>query len=143
MNRIGSPLSLIKIGEASAIFEVYVVSGHMGSVSHSECAVARLRQGSDARRGESQPQGRPGLDGVEDAVVPQAGGGEVGVALALVLLEDRPLEFRLGQRISLSVSSSIWWNTCFLPTIHSVSAAESPLITLMRLFGQEKRKRGS
>src|SRR4051812_33291339 len=62
------------------------------SRSHPEDAVAELAQRRVGARRQGQPQHGAGLRGVDHAVVPQAGGGVVGVALVLVLLPDRHLE---------------------------------------------------
>src|SRR3712207_9595032 len=62
------------------------------SASHPEDAVAELAQRRVGTRREGQPEHGAGLGGVDDAVVPQPGGGVVGVALGLVLVADRLLE---------------------------------------------------
>src|SRR3954470_17700940 len=60
--------------------------------SHAEDAIANfLQRGVRASR-QGQAEHGAGLGGVDDAVVPEAGGGVVGVALGLVLVADRLLE---------------------------------------------------
>src|SRR4051794_1021738 len=67
--------------------------------SHPEDAVAELAQRRIGARGEGEPEHGAGLRGIDDAVVPEAGGGVVRVTLVLVLLADRRLErlFVLGR----------------------------------------------
>src|SRR3954451_11459533 len=60
--------------------------------SHPEDAVAELAQRRVGARGEGETEHGAGLRGVDDAVVPEAGGGVVGMALVLVLVADRRLE---------------------------------------------------
>src|SRR3954452_11868023 len=67
--------------------------------SHPEDAVAEFAQRCVGARGEGETEHGAGLRGVDHAVVPEAGGGVVRVALVLVLLADRRLErlFLLGR----------------------------------------------
>src|SRR3954465_5007075 len=60
--------------------------------SHPEDAVAERAQRRVGARREGEPEHGAGLRGIDDAVVPEAGGGVVRVALVLVLLADRRLE---------------------------------------------------
>src|SRR3954447_727072 len=60
--------------------------------SHPEDAVAELAQRRVGARGERQTEHGAGLRGIDHAVVPEAGGGVVRMALVLVLLADRRLE---------------------------------------------------
>src|SRR4051794_30427273 len=60
--------------------------------SHPEDSVAELAQRRVGTRRQGQPERGAGLRGVDHAVVPQAGGGVVRVALVLVLITDRRLE---------------------------------------------------
>src|SRR3954466_4449941 len=60
--------------------------------SHPEDAVAELAQRRVGARGEGETEHGAGLRGVDHAVVPEAGGGVVRVALVLVLVADRRLE---------------------------------------------------
>src|SRR5690606_23106119 len=59
---------------------------------HSEHAKARVFDGCVARRGQAQPEHATRVGGLDDAVVPQARGGVVGMALVLVLVADGRLE---------------------------------------------------
>src|SRR3954452_20070165 len=67
--------------------------------SHPEDAVAELAQRRVGARGEGETEHGAGLRGIDHAVIPEAGGGVVRVALVLVLLADRRLErlFLLGR----------------------------------------------
>src|SRR4051795_9833011 len=67
--------------------------------SHPEDAVAELTQRRVGARREGEPEHGAGLRGIDHAVVPEAGGGVVRMALVLVLLADRRLErlFLLGR----------------------------------------------
>src|SRR3954470_16129503 len=69
--------------------------------SHPEDAVAELAQRRVGARGEGEPEHGAGLRWIDHAVVPEAGGGVVGMALLLVLLADRRLErlFLLGRPV--------------------------------------------
>src|SRR5258705_8054112 len=60
--------------------------------SHPEYAVGdRLERGlSDDR--QRQPQHSSGVGGIDDPVIPEPGGGGVGIALAFVLFADPRLE---------------------------------------------------
>src|SRR5438093_9784498 len=60
--------------------------------SHPEDAELRVRDGGVERGFEADRQDAPGVKWIDDAVVPESGGGEVGRALALVGVEDRRLE---------------------------------------------------
>src|SRR4051794_37847787 len=60
--------------------------------SHPEDAVAELAQRRVGARRQGQPEHGAGRGGVDHAVVPEPGGGVVGMALVLVLLADRRLE---------------------------------------------------
>ena len=60
--------------------------------SHPEHAEARLRDRGVERRVEAHREDAAGVERVDDAVVPESGGGEVRRAFALVGLEDRRLE---------------------------------------------------
>src|SRR5947209_13855123 len=60
--------------------------------SHPEDAVVRLGNGGVVGGGDGQRQREAGVARVDDAVVPQAGGRVIGVALAVVLVPDRLLE---------------------------------------------------
>src|SRR4051812_30944477 len=63
------------------------------SSSHPEQPELRALRDRRVEAGaEGQAQHVPRLDRVDDAVVPQAGGGVVWVALVLVALADRGLE---------------------------------------------------
>ena len=95
--------------------------------------------GALQRRRQAQRQHAARVGRVDDAVVPQARGGVVGVALRLVLLADRRLEgfFLLGASTAPPLAS--------MPsrlTVASTLAACSPPITLMRALGHIHRKRG-
>src|SRR5688572_12305556 len=59
---------------------------------HAEHAEARVLGGAVGGDGEGEAEDAARVGGVDDAVVPEAGGRVVGVALALVLLADRRLE---------------------------------------------------
>ena len=61
--------------------------------SHPEDAVLRLLDGRVQAGAEGQSEDASRLGRVEDAVVPEAGGGIVGIALAFVLVEDGLHEF--------------------------------------------------
>src|SRR4051812_7883896 len=60
--------------------------------SHAEDAVADVLERRVGAGGQGQTQHGAGVGGVDDAVVPEPGGGVVGVSLVLVLLADRRLE---------------------------------------------------
>src|SRR5688572_4484104 len=60
--------------------------------SHAEHAEARFLVGRVASRGQREPEHPARIGRIDDAVVPEARGGVVRVALALVLLADRGLE---------------------------------------------------
>src|SRR4051812_9502629 len=60
--------------------------------SHAEDAITDLLQWGVRTGGQGEAQHGAGLRGVDDAVVPEPGGGVVGVPLRLVLLADRLLE---------------------------------------------------
>src|SRR4051812_35226758 len=60
--------------------------------SHPEDAVAQLAERRVGARREGETEHGAGLRRVDDAVVPETGGGVVRVALVLVLLADRRLE---------------------------------------------------
>src|SRR5690606_5995990 len=65
------------------------------AASHAEHAAVdrgQRRAGDDV---EGEAQDGAGLGGVDDAVVPEPGGGVVGAALPVVVLLDRPAELRL------------------------------------------------
>src|SRR5512134_849445 len=62
------------------------------TLSHAENAEARLLDWRGEARRDSERQGVARLPGIDDAVVPQPGGGVVGARLARVLLHDRRLE---------------------------------------------------
>src|SRR4029077_6250543 len=62
------------------------------SRSHPEHAELGRADRLVHRRGETEGQRHARVDGIEDAVVPQARRGVVRVPLAIVLLEDRLLE---------------------------------------------------
>src|SRR4051794_41985945 len=59
--------------------------------SHPEDAVAELAQRRVGARGEGEPEHGAGLRGIDDAVVPEAGGGVVRVTLVIVMLTGRRL----------------------------------------------------
>src|SRR5690242_12275183 len=59
--------------------------------SHPVKAEARLGDGRVHRRLDAEGKDPAGVDRVDDPVVPKSGGGEVGGALLLVLLEGRRL----------------------------------------------------
>src|SRR5699024_7016860 len=63
--------------------------------SHPEDAVAGLGQGGAGDDVQGQAQHGAGVGGVDDPVVPEPGGGVVGAALGLVLLDDGALELGL------------------------------------------------
>src|SRR3954465_1135600 len=67
--------------------------------SHSEDAVTQLAERRVRARREGETEHGAGLRRVDDAVVPEAGGGVVRVALVFVLVADRRLErlFLLGR----------------------------------------------
>src|SRR5262245_5753266 len=74
--------------------------------SHPEHGPARILRRRVERRGEREADDVARLRGFDDAVVPEARGRVVGAALALVLLEDRPLELGLlvrGHRLALGL----------------------------------------
>jgi hypothetical protein len=62
---------------------------------HAEDAELGRQDGGVERCGNAEAQRTPRLRRVEDAVVPDARGGVVGMALSFVLLTDRRLEFLL------------------------------------------------
>src|SRR4029077_14799102 len=62
---------------------------------HPENAEPGLLDRRVERRGDRQPERAPCLLGRDDAVVPEARCREVGIALALVLLEDGAFELLL------------------------------------------------
>src|SRR6185437_12769974 len=61
-------------------------------VSHPEHAEPRVLDGRVEGRREAQGEHAARVHRIDHAVVPEAGGGVVGMALALVLLADRRLE---------------------------------------------------
>ena len=107
----------------------------LGSASHSEHAIAH-RAASELRRRRPtpDPSTRRVSIGIDHAVVPQAGGGVVGVPLSFVLLAHRSLE-----RLHLVLGSR---SPSRSATVASTEAACSPPITEMRAFGHIQRKRG-
>src|SRR5690242_16032068 len=69
--------------------------------SHPEDAVADVVEGGAGAGGQRETEHAAGVGGVDHAVVPEPGGGVVGVALLLVLVADRRLErlFLLGRPV--------------------------------------------
>src|SRR3954467_9979117 len=64
-------------------------------MSHAEDAEVRRLLGRVARHREREAEDAARVRRVDDAIVPEARGGVIGVALALVLLADRRLELLL------------------------------------------------
>ena len=101
---------------------------------HPEHAEARsfVDRGVEAG-GKGEAEDVSGLDGVDDAVVPQSRGGVPRVTLRFVVVADRLLEgFGLLGRplVGVAVDGA------------RTLAACSPPITEIRLLGQLNRKRG-
>ena len=68
---------------------------------HSKDAKALFFQRGIQCHRKGQAEHFAGVDGINDAVVPEAGGGVIGIAFGFVLLEDRGFEgfFFIGERI--------------------------------------------
>ena len=88
----------------------------------------------------ARPSTRARVGRVDDAVVPQPGGGVVGMALRLVLRADRRLE---GLLVLAPARSRRAPRCCRAAPCASTLAACSPPITEMRAFGHIHRKRGA
>src|SRR2546425_1833807 len=63
-------------------------AGRWETTSHAKDAVLRRRDRRAQHHGEREPEQVAGVDGIDDAVVPEARAGVVGARLLLVLGED-------------------------------------------------------
>src|SRR6185369_16928975 len=78
---------------STPVITVLAITDEVIVRSHPEDAELRRTDRLVHRRRERQPERHARIDGIEDAVVPQPRRGVVGMALALVLIADRLLEF--------------------------------------------------
>ena len=116
-------------------------AGRAGS-SHPEDAVARRApDGCGVHRGQRDAEHRARVARIDDAVVPQARGGEEGVRLAVDLLL-RP-SARSARVLPSSSNGCPARSAAWRRTIDRTPASCSGPITAMRWFGQVKTKRGS
>src|SRR6478736_8641517 len=81
------PACVPGVDRCVAVLVCMVIAG-----SHPEEAEGSFRQGGAGDDIEGQAQDGAGIGGVDDAVIPQPGGGVVGTALVLVLPADGCLE---------------------------------------------------
>src|SRR5579872_1466806 len=75
-------------------------------VSHPEYTESRLGNGRSQAGGQTQPQAHARVRGIDDAIIPEAGRGVIGVSLRFVLRADRRHEiFLLGSAPGAALGS--------------------------------------